>query len=356
MNPKFYMVGGSVRDRFMQRQSHDIDWVVVGATPEWMLSNGYKQVGADFPVFLDYLGTEYALARTERKVGSGYHGFETSYDSNVTLEDDLSRRDLTINAMAYDLESKQYIDPFDGRTDIHNKVLKHVSEAFREDPVRVLRLARFAAQLNFTVHENTNAFCQEMVKAGELNHLTKERIWKEFEKALISPYPENFFHVLKQCGALKVVFPLFDKHFAFVINNINSARYPYGENLFARIMTMFNPAIIERFCEDYRVPNEYKDHALFHSKLSRKITMKHYMSPRIIIDILNEFGIYRGHHVMLDAPWDTPYIQNLKKAWEITKSISFQDLTEEQKLNLKGKEIGKAIDDLRAKTLQHWTP
>lgn len=356
-SPKFFQVGGSVRDHFMHRPSNDIDWVVVGATPEWMLANGFKQVGADFPVFLNDKGVEHALARTERKVGAGYHGFETAHDPTVTLEDDLMRRDLTINAIAFSPETNEFFDPFGGIKDIEAGILKHVSEAFREDPVRVLRLARFASQFGFTVAPETNALARDMVEAGELNHLTRERIWKEFEKVLKAPHPENFFLAMRACGALRVVFPLFDKHFPHVLKNareFSAARSEIG--MFARIMTMFNPATVERFCEDYTVPNEFKACALFHSRLVRRVTMKHFLSPRMVIDMMNEHGIFRGNHVFLNEPWDAPYITVLKAAWEVTKSVSFQDLSAEQKATLKGKDIGKAIDDLRAEKLRGWVP
>lgn len=357
--PKFFMVGGNVRDKFMNRLSNDIDWVVVGATPEWMLANGFKQVGADFPVFLDDNGVEHALARTERKVGAGYHGFETVHDQSVTLKDDLLRRDLTINAIAFDPESNEFIDPFGGIKDIKSGILRHVSEAFREDPVRVLRLARFSAQFNFVVAPETNTLAKDMVETGELNHLTKERIWKEFEKVLNAPHPENFFCVMRACGALKVVFPTFNKHFPHVIKNVmeyNRSANRTAITMFARIMTMFNPATVEKFCVDYTVPNEFKACALFHSRLVRRVTMKHFLSPLMVIDVMNEHGVFRGNHVFLNAPWDAPYITALKAAWEITKSVSFQDLSPEQKVTLKGKEIGKAIDDLRAKKLCDWNP
>lgn len=181
---KIYQVGGSVRDRVMGKPNSDLDYVVVGATAEDMINAGFKQVGKDFPVYLHPItGDEYALARLERKTGNGYHGFETITGNNVTLEDDLSRRDLTMNAMASD-EDGNIIDPFGGLTDIKNKELKHVSPAFAEDPLRILRVARFAARFGFGIHPDTLKLMQNIHNSGETQYLTKERIWKETERAL----------------------------------------------------------------------------------------------------------------------------------------------------------------------------
>lgn len=364
MNPKFYAVGGFIRDMLLDRKSNDKDYVVVGATPEWMLANGYKQVGADFPVFLDKDGVEYALARTERKSGKGYHGFVTSHDTSVTLEDDLRRRDLTINAMAMTMElddENNLVDPFDGKTDCYNKILRHVSEAFREDPVRVLRVARFNAQFgaSWSIDANTVALAKTMAEAGELNHLTKERIWKEFEKVLHTNNVHLFLIAMKNMGALKIVFPSFDKYFNQLIAILNVVRLKVPtdwkhspKERFATMMTIFNPATVEKFCEDYRIPLEYKDYAVFHAKLSRKIRMKHFLSPRIVVDMLNELGIYRNNYWMLDGPWVYPHLILLKNAYDRTKDVGFNNLTEEQRNTLKGKDIMTAINELRAKNLE----
>lgn len=186
---KTYLVGGAVRDTLLGLDPKDLDYVIVGATPEDVdnLVNfqGYQQVGVDFPVFLHPVtGDEYALARVERKVGVGYNGFETFTSPDLTIEDDLRRRDLTINAMAMDLESGEIIDPFGGQDDLKNGVLRHVSEAFAEDPLRVLRVARFQARYGFDIHTSTLSLMAKLVHAGELDHLTRERIWVEFEKLL----------------------------------------------------------------------------------------------------------------------------------------------------------------------------
>ena len=213
---KIYQVGGAVRDTLLGVTRSDVDWVVVGATPEQLKSLGYKSVGKDFPVFLHpESGEEYALARTERKTGAGYHGFTFDTSAQVTLEQDLARRDLTMNAMALD-DGGNLIDPFDGRADLEAGVLRHVSPAFVEDPVRLLRVARFAAQFaarGFHVAQETMALLRQMVAAGEVSHLRPERVWQETESALAGPAPRVFLQVLRDCGALAVIFPEIERLF-----------------------------------------------------------------------------------------------------------------------------------------------
>ncbi|MEY0556369.1 multifunctional CCA addition/repair protein [Providencia sp. 1701011] len=213
---KVYLVGGAVRDQLLGLPISDRDYVVVGATPEAMLSQGFQQVGKDFPVFLHpKTHEEYALARTERKIGAGYTGFSCYSAPDVTIEDDLLRRDLTINAIAQD-ESGEIIDPFHGVIDLDKRILRHVSDAFSEDPLRVLRVARFAARYfehGFTIAPETLALMQTMAATGELSHLTAERVWTETEKALKSYSPQVYFDVLRQCGALAVLFPEIDALF-----------------------------------------------------------------------------------------------------------------------------------------------
>jgi tRNA nucleotidyltransferase (CCA-adding enzyme) len=213
---KTYLVGGAVRDRLLGLPVTDRDYVVVGATPDDLLHAGFKQVGADFPVFLHpETGDEYALARTERKTARGYHGFAVSFSPDVTLEDDLLRRDLTINAMA-EAPDGTVIDPYGGQADLAARTLRHVSPAFAEDPVRILRLARFAARferLSFTVADDTRALMRQMVAAGEVDALVPERVWQEFERALGEPDPQCFLTVLRDCGALHKLLPEVDRLF-----------------------------------------------------------------------------------------------------------------------------------------------
>ena len=213
-----YLVGGAVRDRLLGRalKERDRDWVVVGATPGELESAGYIPVGRDFPVFLHpKTKQEYALARLERKVGPGYRGFTTEFSPTVTLEDDLRRRDLTINAMAED-EAGRIVDPYGGQRDLDARLLRHVSEAFVEDPVRILRVARFAARyasLGFRIADETLSLMRQMVIDGEANALVAERVWAETEKALGEDRPDVFVQVLRDCGALKVVYPEIDALF-----------------------------------------------------------------------------------------------------------------------------------------------
>ncbi|WP_180081217.1 MULTISPECIES: multifunctional CCA addition/repair protein [unclassified Acinetobacter] len=208
-----YLVGGAVRDHLLGHPYHEKDYVVVGATPEQLLAQGYQPVGKDFPVFLHpETKDEYALARTERKSGHGYHGFEFYTDVNVSLEQDLIRRDLTINAIAMD-DAGQIYDPYHGQQDLERRILRHVSDAFVEDPLRVLRIARFAARykaLGFKVADETLELMQELAQSGELEALTPERVWKETSRALMEDHADEYFEVLRACGALKVLFPEID--------------------------------------------------------------------------------------------------------------------------------------------------
>ena len=213
---KTYLVGGAVRDRLLDYPVKEYDWLVVGESMATMQDRGFRLVGKDFPVFLHPVThDEYALARTERKTAPGYKGFAVYAEPDVTLEEDLQRRDLTINAMAIDAEGK-LIDPFQGQNDLQNRVLRHVSAAFCEDPVRILRVARFAARyahLGFKVAEETQLLMQAMVENGEADHLVAERVWAEFHKALTEATPSAFIQVLRECGALRVIFPEIDALF-----------------------------------------------------------------------------------------------------------------------------------------------
>ena len=206
------MVGGAVRDRLLGRPVNDHDWVVVGATPEDMVAQGFVPVGRDFPVFLHpQTHEEYALARTERKSGRGYHGFSVHAAPDVTLEEDLARRDLTINAIAAPADwagAEGVFDPYGGTADLHARVLRHVTDAFREDPVRILRVARFAARFTeFNVAPETMALMRQMVQAGEADHLVAERVWQELARGLREAQPSRMFEVLRECGALAVLLP-----------------------------------------------------------------------------------------------------------------------------------------------------
>jgi tRNA nucleotidyltransferase (CCA-adding enzyme) len=329
---KIYLVGGAVRDQLLDLSVYDKDWVVVGSTPEEMLSQGFTAVGKDFPVFLHpKTKQEYALARTERKSGSGYTGFECFFDQNVTLEEDLLRRDLTINAMAQD-EAGNLYDPFNGQHDIDNRILRHVSGAFVEDPLRVLRVARFAAKLahlGFTIADETMLLMQQISASGELKHLTPERVWQEWHKSLSTRSPHIFLSVLQKCGALAVVLPELDAlfgvpqpeqwhpeidtgihtlmvaeqaaqlsdslpvRFASQVHDLGKGVTPKSEWPSHKMHCHTGVKLIKKLCDRVRVPNEFRDLALMvceqHSNIHRATELK----PATILKILNKFDVWR---------------------------------------------------------------
>jgi tRNA nucleotidyltransferase (CCA-adding enzyme) len=287
-----YLVGGAVRDQLLGLVSHDKDYVVVGSSVHEMESLGFMSVGKDFPVFLHpKTKQEYALARTERKIGKGYTGFSVDASKSVSLEDDLARRDLTINAMAMDTQGN-IIDPFDGQTDLRNKVLRHTTDAFKEDPVRVLRIARFLARYGdeWRIHEDTLALIQTIKEAGELEHLVPERVWKETEKALSEKHPQLYFETL--CGLR--IFPEIEAmqgieqpsdhhpegdvfvHTMLVLKRAADLNFDLSTRFAALTHDFGKPVsftkygklhgheaegvpVIEAFCERWRVPNKLKD-------------------------------------------------------------------------------------------------
>jgi tRNA nucleotidyltransferase (CCA-adding enzyme) len=292
---KIYQVGGAVRDKLLGRPVTDRDWVVVGAAPKDLEDRGYIRVGKDFPVFLHpQTHEEYALARTERKIAPGYKGFVFHTSPEVTLEEDLRRRDLTINAMAEDPEG-HLIDPFGGQRDLESGILRHVSPAFSEDPVRILRVARFAARFGFQVAAETLSLMQQMVRSGEVDALVPERIWAEFEKALGEERPRRFFEVLRECAALGAIFPELERlfgvpqpaqyhpeidtglHILLVLEQ--AARlsqdtrvrfaalvHDLGKGLTPKEHWPHHPGheqlgltLIEGLCERYRIPNDYRE-------------------------------------------------------------------------------------------------
>lgn len=265
---KIYLVGGAVRDEILHLPLKERDWVVVGATEKEMLAKGYLKVGKDFPVFLHpQTKEEYALARKERKVGGGYHGFTFEVDKEVTLEEDLMRRDLTINAMAKS-EAGHIIDPFNGQSDCQNRILRHVSKAFVEDPVRVLRLARFAARfhaLGFHVADETYALMKEIAKSGELDHLVAERVTKEMLRALQEPSPEVFFEVLQKAEALPKLFAPLVPHFATSQTRLKAIAKESTSSLlrFAAAFSPLSKEDLTLLLNRYRLPNEYRELSLF---------------------------------------------------------------------------------------------
>ncbi|EGR2848690.1 TPA: multifunctional CCA addition/repair protein [Vibrio cholerae] len=329
---QIYLVGGAVRDQLLQLPVYDRDWVVVGSSPQAMLAAGFQAVGKDFPVFLHPKSKEeHALARTERKTGIGYTGFACHYAPDVTLEDDLLRRDLTINAMAQD-NSGQLIDPYGGQRDLAAKVLRHVSPAFVEDPLRVLRVARFAAKLHhlgFTVAEETMQLMAKIAQSGELQHLTAERVWQEWHKSLSTHHPEMFLQVLRDCGALEVVLPEIDRlfgvpqpekwhpeidtgihtlmvakqaaqlsdslpvRFAAQVHDLGKGVTPPSEWPRHKLHCHTGLNIIESLCERIRVPNEFRDLALAvcaqHSNIHRADELK----PATKLKVLGLLDVWR---------------------------------------------------------------
>ncbi|HUQ24186.1 MAG TPA: multifunctional CCA tRNA nucleotidyl transferase/2'3'-cyclic phosphodiesterase/2'nucleotidase/phosphatase [Burkholderiales bacterium] len=275
---KIYLVGGAVRDELLGLPVKERDWVVVGGTPEEMVAKGFKPVGKDFPVFLHpQTHEEHALARTERKSGRGYKGFTVHAAPDVTLEDDLRRRDLTINAIAKD-ESGKLIDPFGGQEDLRKGVLRHVSEAFAEDPVRILRLARFAARFNFAVHKTTAALMRKMVEAGEAEYLVPERVWQEVSKGLMEEHPERMFQVLESAG-LKI---------------LPKPQYKLGGSLpvrFALLAWPLEDKEVEALCKRLRAPNEVRELALLASGYREQL--KHAKKPEELLDLLKRADAFR---------------------------------------------------------------
>lgn len=265
---KYYLVGGAVRDQLLGYPYSERDWVVVGATPEQMLALGFKPVGKDFPVFLHPdTNEEYALARTERKSGRGYHGFVCYSSPDVTLEEDLARRDLTINAIAR-ADDGELIDPYGGRADLEQRVLRHVAPAFAEDPLRVLRVARFAARyfhLGFRVAAETLALMRDIVASGEITHLVAERVWKEMARALLEPDPEIFFQVLRDCDALQALLPqLADAASPATWSALlRSAQTQQPAPVrFAVLCAELPAAAVVSLCEHLKTPNEFRDLAV----------------------------------------------------------------------------------------------
>ncbi len=396
---EFYQVGGCVRDELLGLAAGDRDWVVTGATPEQLRAEGYRTVGRDFPVFLHPDSQEeYALARTERKTAPGYRGFDIHASPEVTLEDDLARRDLTINAIARSADG-ELIDPFGGLADLEQRWLRHVSPAFVEDPVRILRAARFAARfasLGFRVHPDTLALMGEMVDAGEVGALVPERVWVETRKALATERPDVFVAVLRECGALAVVFPELDRlfgvpqpprwhpevdtgvHMLMVLRQAAQLSgqdplvvfaafchdlgkgttppekwpsHPGHEERSAELLT----ALVERL----RVPNEYRDLAVavarYHGKIHRALELR----PGTLLRLLEALDVlrrperltpillaceadYRGRTDFEHRPY--PQADLLRACQQAAAEVR---LTAEERAGLQGAQIGEAIRSAR---------
>jgi tRNA nucleotidyltransferase (CCA-adding enzyme) len=282
-----YLVGGAVRDQVLGLIPKERDWVVVGATVNDMLRLGFRPVGKDFPVFLHpETQEEYALARLERKVGRGYTGFTFDASPTVTLAEDLKRRDLTINAMAQAADGT-LIDLYGGVSDLQKGILRHVSPAFAEDPVRILRVARFSARFKFQVATDTQVLMQQMVKAGEVNALVPERVWKELERALKEPYPALFFLTLKECQAFPILFPPLNLSLLQRATEITED----ARVRFAALITALCEEELGSFCKRNRIPREYEDLALLTVRL--KSFLDNLSSAESILQLLSQADAFR---------------------------------------------------------------
>lgn len=394
-----YLVGGAVRDQLLNIEVYDRDWVVVGSTPEELLSKGYTAVGKDFPVFLHPESKEeHALARTERKIGAGYTGFECYFAADVTLEEDLLRRDLTINAMAQDPQGN-IVDPFNGQGDLEDRILRHVSDAFTEDPLRVLRVARFAAKLHhlgFNVADETIELMREITNSGELKHLTAERVWQEWHKSLSTQNPQVFISVLQQCGALKVVLPELDAlfgvpqpeqwhpeidtgihtlmvakqaallsnslpvRFASQVHDLGKGVTPKSEWPSHKMHCHTGLKVIKALCERVRVPNEFKELALLvceqHSNIHRAAELR----PETKLKVLNKFDVWRKPErlqdillcCMADSRGRTGFEESdysqkaiFEQAYQAALSVNVQDIIKD---GFKGADIRTEMERRRA--------
>ena len=383
-----YLVGGAVRDALLGLAVVDRDYVVVGALPEQLQALGYQQVGKDFPVFLHpQTKNEYALARTERKAGSGYTGFICDFGPEITLEEDLSRRDLTINAIAQDENGILY-DPYGGQADIAARTLRHVSAAFSEDPLRVLRVARFAARfhdLGFTVAHDTLALMQQIAASGELSALTPERVWKETEKALACGQPQVFFEVLRSCNALGVLFPELESLFFDPQPSINLGQHAlqalwHCAQLtadlacrFAALTLRLDVREITEMSEHCKVPTEHKELAILASRWHQHLHLLRQPSRDNAEDILalfQETDSWRRPErfgqlllcaqadwqasPLLDSSVGSELYPQRAQLWQWFKELQAITAGPFVAQGLKGPAIGEAIKQARLAQLQHW--
>ncbi|WAJ69132.1 multifunctional CCA addition/repair protein [Catenovulum adriaticum] len=395
---KIYLVGGAVRDQLLNLPVKDQDWVVVGSHTKAMLEMGYQQVGQDFPVFLHpKTKQEYALARTEKKQGDGYLGFICQADETVSLEEDLQRRDLTINAIAQD-QSGHYVDPYHGKADLEKRILRHVSPAFVEDPLRVLRVARFAARfyhLGFTIADETLDLMQQIAQSQQLDYLTPERIWLETEKALSTQNPQIYFEVLRQVGALNCFLPELDQlwgipnpkkwhpeidsgvHTMMALKTASrlsddlairfaALSHDFGKAATPQAKWPSHPghgdagiAIIEAVCKRLKVPNNCKDLAKIVSAFHNKIHKLDGLSADEIVTLLDKIDAWRKPErfkaflICCQADFqgrlnfnDKPYPQKsaIENYYAICKNITAQPFVES---GIKGAQIKQAMFDAR---------
>lgn len=400
---KIYLVGGAVRDRLLKRPVREKDWVVIGETPDAMIARGFKPVGNDFPVFLHpRTHEEYALARTERKTGHGYRGFTFHATPDVTLTEDLLRRDLTINAMAMDADGA-LIDPFNGRNDLDRRILRHVSPAFSEDPVRILRVARFMARyshLGFTLADDTRDLMTRMVKQGETDYLVAERVWAELHKSLLEHTPSAFFYTLRDCEALSSIFPEIERLFGVpqpkkyhpeIDTGIHSLMSldqaaALSDKATVRLAALLHDLgkgltppdkwpshhghektglpVLSRFCERLRVPRRYRT-------ISRLVMLHHTHCHRAtelrastLTDVLNALGAFKPNSCFQEVL--SACAADMKGRSGFEQRHYFQadfmtgaahaaldvDTTDILNGGLKGEKVGAAIRQLRIQAIR----
>jgi len=360
---QIFLVGGAVRDKLLGFPWHERDWVVVGATPSQMELEGYVPVGKDFPVFLHpQTKEEYALARTERKVAPGYKGFSFHTSPDVTLAEDLRRRDLSINAIAEDAEGK-LTDPYGGQQDIEARLLRHVSEAFAEDPVRILRVARFAARyhhLGFVVAPDTMALMSTIVKSGEADHLVAERVWKEFSRALEEQHPEVFMACLDRCNATGQIMPeLLDGKSIDIFTHV-CASSPDSMIRFAALMTSLTSDEINNFCQRLTVPKDFRELAISTGKTLPYYQQEAPLDPGHILDTLASLDAFRRPQRFTQCLNACEAIssralpsEHLQKGLELCQNINPGDIAE---AGFKGQAFGVELKRRRLEVLKAIAP
>lgn len=399
---EIYLVGGAVRDKLLGIPHRgENDWVVVGSTEAEMRSKGFKKVGKDFPVFLHpETHEEYALARTERKKGKGYYGFECHASPDVTLEQDLSRRDLTINAIAE--KEGEIFDPYNGLQDIKDKVLRHVSNAFSEDPVRILRLARFASRfipMGFRIADETMDLMREMVESGEVDALVPERVWQEMERALKEEVPSLFFMVLQSCGALQKIWPSLDKlwgipqpekyhpeidtgvhtmmavniaallsddsqvRFAALCHDLGKGETPPSEWPSHKGHEERGVPLIEEFCDKFRLPKEYRDLAILTSRFHLHCHKVNELKSSTILKVLERLDAFRrqkrfekfllaceadarGRAGLEEKPY--PQADKMRQAFLAAKEVSIKEFIED---GLEGEILKQRLHQARVRAI-----
>lgn len=362
---KIYLVGGAVRDQLLGVPVKERDWVVVGARPEDLLQQGFKRVGKEFPVFLHpQTAEEYALARMEKKVSPGYAGFVFDTSPEVTLEEDLARRDLSINAMAQTQEG-ELIDPYHGKADLDKKILRHVSPAFSEDPVRILRVARFAARyadLGFKVAPETNELMKTMVSSGEINALVAERVWKEFERALGEKSPQVFFEVLADCQALPVLFPMvrLEGEGLKVLKQASLLTTDVTVR-FAALTHALTKEDILWLCKRYRLPVEYRELALLVFQYKEPVLYFSQLSAAEILSLFLAVDAFRREKrfkkflcccEVLAKSYNVDFSEKkIQAAYLVARQVDAKEFMDK---SMTGIEIARKLKEKRLAAIESW--